>query len=58
MVAGRTGQEFNQWKKRKGAFGEDRYHATAVAKADYLLQCMDYIDMNMVRAGVVSHPVQ
>jgi len=58
LVAGRTGQEFNHRKKRKGAFWEDRYHATAVAKADYLLQCMDYIDMNMVRAGVVHHPAE
>ena len=56
LVAGRTGQEYNQRKKRKGAYWEDRYHATAVAKADYLSQCMDYIDMNMVRAGVVNHP--
>jgi putative transposase len=30
LVAGRTGQEYNQRKKRKGAFREDRYHATAV----------------------------
>lgn len=58
LVAGRTGQEFNHRKKRKGAYWEDRYHATAVAKADYLLQCMDYIDMNMVRAGVVHHPAE
>jgi putative transposase len=56
LIAGRTGQEYNQRKRRKGAFWEDRYHATAVAKADYLAQCMDYIDLNMVRAGVVSHP--
>ena len=28
LVAGRTGQEFNQRKHRKGAFWEDRYHAT------------------------------
>jgi REP element-mobilizing transposase RayT len=58
LVAGRTGQEFNQRKNRKGAFWEDRYHATAVARADYLMQCMDYIDMNMVRAGVVYHPAE
>lgn len=58
LTAGRTGQEFNQRKKRKGAFWEDRYHATAVAKADYLDRCMDYIDMNMVRAGVVGHPAE
>lgn len=30
LIAGRTGQEFNQRKKRKGAFWEDRNHATAV----------------------------
>jgi hypothetical protein len=30
LVAGRTGQEYNLRKKRKGAFWEDRYHATAV----------------------------
>jgi putative transposase len=25
---------------------------------DYLVRCLTYIDLNMVRAGVVSHPVQ
>jgi putative transposase len=28
LVPGRTGQEYNVRKKRKGAFWEDRYHAT------------------------------
>ena len=56
LVAGRTAQEYNQRKKRKGAFWEDRYHATAVDKEDYLARCMCYIDLNMVRAGVVSYP--
>ena len=56
LVAGRTAQEYNLRKKRKGAFWEDRYHATAVQEGEHLLQCMVYIDMNMVRAGVVKHP--
>jgi hypothetical protein len=56
LVAGRTGQEYNQRKKRKGAYWEDRYHATAVESGDHLARCMVYIDTNMVRAGVVSHP--
>jgi REP element-mobilizing transposase RayT len=30
LVAGRTAQAYNMRKKRKGAFWEDRYHATAV----------------------------
>ncbi len=56
LVAGRTGQEYNQRKNRKGAYWEDRYHATAVESGDHLARCMAYIDTNMVRAGVVSHP--
>jgi putative transposase len=58
LVAGRTGQEYNVRKNRKGAFWEDRYHATAVESDRYLRQCITYIDMNMVRAGVVEHPAQ
>jgi putative transposase len=56
LVAGRTAQEYNQRKKRRGAFWEDRYHATVVDNDTYLLRCMLYIDLNMVRAGVVDHP--
>jgi putative transposase len=56
LVAGRTGQEYNQRKKRKGACWEDRYHATVIEKGGHLLRCIVYIDMNMVRAGVVDHP--
>jgi len=56
LIAGRTGQGFNQRKKRKGAFWEDRYHATAIEANSHLAQCMVYVDLNMVRAGVVNHP--
>jgi putative transposase len=58
LVAGRTGQEFNNRKKRKGAFGEDRYHATAIETGEHLLHCLVCVDLNMFRAGVVSHPEQ
>jgi len=56
LIAGRTGQEFNQRKSRNGAFWEDRYHATAIEDGDHFFRCCAYIDLNMVRAGVVSHP--
>jgi putative transposase len=56
LVAGRTGQEYNQRKSRKGAYWEDRYHATAVESGEHLSRCIAYIDANMVRAGVVDHP--
>lgn len=38
------------------AFWEDRYHATAVDTDEHLVRCLIYIDLNMVRAGVVAHP--
>ncbi len=56
LIAGRTAQEYNQRKQRRGAYWEDRYHATAVDTEGYLARCMVYIDLNMVRAGVVAHP--
>jgi REP element-mobilizing transposase RayT len=58
LIAGRTGQEYNQRKDRKGAYWEDRYHATAVEKGKHLFECMIYIDLNMVRAGAVDHPAK
>ena len=56
LVASRTALEYNQRKNRSGAFWEDNYHATAVDEAHYLHHCIVYIDLNMVRAGVVNHP--
>ncbi|MBI5967893.1 MAG: transposase [Deltaproteobacteria bacterium] len=56
LIAGRTGQESNQRKNRKGAFWDDHYHATAVEGETHLSPCMVYIGVNMVRAGVGAHP--
>src|SRR5687767_12934113 len=56
LIAGRTAQEYTRRKNRHGAFWEDRYHATAFQAGDYLHQCVAYIDLNMMRAGVVKHP--
>ena len=58
LVAARTAQEYNLRKGRQGAFWEDRYHATAVDADEYLARCLVYIDLNMVRAGVVSQAEQ
>jgi len=56
LIAGKTAQEFNRRKERKGAFWEDRYHATAIETGEHFLRCLVYIDLNMVRNGVVQHP--
>jgi len=58
LIEGCTGQAYNRRKRRRGAFWEDSYHATAVDTEAHLARCMTYIDLNMVRAGVVTHPAQ
>lgn len=42
LIAGRAAQEYNIRKKRKGAFREDRYHATAVQTDEHLAKCFVY----------------
>jgi len=49
LIAGRTAQEFNQRKSRKGAYWEDRYHATAVEAGEHLFRCIVYIDLHPVK---------
>lgn len=56
LIAGRTAQEYNLRRKREGTFWEDRYHATAAQADVHLAKCLVYLDLNMVRAGVVQHP--
>ncbi len=56
LIAGRSAQHYNQRKNRNSAYWEDRYHATAIQSDHHLFQCMTYIDLNMVCAGVVKHP--
>ena len=58
LISGRVGQEYNQRKSRQGAFWEDCYFATAICSDEHLFQCLVYIELNMVRAGIVSHPSQ
>ncbi|MCC6450314.1 MAG: transposase [Candidatus Aureabacteria bacterium] len=56
FVEGRSAQQYNTRKKRKGAFWEDRYFCTMIQNGRYLWNCLRYIDLNMMRAGVVLHP--
>ncbi len=58
LMAGCTGRAYNARKQRRGAFWEDFYHATVVDTEEHLARCFTYIDLNMVRAGVVDHPSQ
>lgn len=49
-------QYFNVTYKRTGTLFEGRYKATVVDSEHYLLSCYRYIELNPVRAAMVSHP--
>jgi putative transposase len=57
-VAGETARAYNRRKGRQNAFWGDNYHATLVEGGGYLWRCLVYIELNMVRCGVVAHPRQ
>lgn len=49
-------QYFNYRQQRTGTLWEGRYRATVVEEERYLFECMRYIELNPVRAGMVAHP--
>jgi len=46
----------NRTYQRTGSLWEGRFKASLVDSDAYLLTCMRYIEMNPVRAGMVTHP--
>ncbi len=55
-VGRRYVQYFNLRYERTGTLWEGRYRATVVDTESYLFECMRYIELNPVRAGMVTHP--
>lgn len=52
---------FHYYRKLYGYFGhfwQDRFKSNIIEADSYLLQCGKYIELNPVRAGIVSHPAQ
>jgi putative transposase len=47
---------FNDVHKRSGTLWEGRYKSALVQTDRYLLACMVYLDLNPVRAGLVTRP--
>jgi putative transposase len=56
LAAGATAKGFNIRKDRENAMWEHPYHCTIIQGGRHLLNCLRYIDLNMVRAGRVAHP--
>lgn len=53
-VGRRYVRHFNQAQARTGTLWEGRYKSTLIQPDRYLLPCMAYIDLNPVRAGLVT----
>lgn len=49
-------QYVNKEYSRTGTLWESRHKASLVDKENYLLHCCRYIELNPVRAGMVTHP--
>jgi len=49
-------QYFNQTYQRTGTHWEERYKATLIDMEAYLLTCYRYIELNLVRAGMIAQP--
>jgi len=49
-------RRFNYTYARSGGLFEDRFKSTAVQGSEYLIACLRYIELNPVRAGMVTDP--
>lgn len=56
QLQGEFAEHYNIRTGRSGAFWGERFHSTMVDCGEYLWNCLCYIDLNMVRAGVIRHP--
>ena len=55
---GEVAQHYNLAKRREGSFWANRFRATWVQSGTHLRRCLFYIDMNIVRVGVVAGPAE
>jgi putative transposase len=58
LVAGAFAQQRNRRKGHEGSVWEHPYQCTVIQDGQHLLNCLRYVSLNMVRAGVVRHPSQ
>ena len=56
LASASVAQSRNLLKRREGSAWEHPYHCTRVQDGRHLLNCLRYVDLNMVRAGKVKHP--
>jgi putative transposase len=55
-LSARQGRYVNRLESRKGTLWCGRFKCSVVDTDDYLLACLRYVELNPVRAGIVSDP--
>ena len=56
LPAGSVARQLNERKGHEGSVWEHPYQCTMIEDGRHLLNCLRYVDLNMVRSGVVKHP--
>ncbi|MBI1920080.1 MAG: transposase [Geobacter sp.] len=56
-LAGRQTRFVNSRDRRSGTLWEGRYKSSPISTDEYLLSCCRYVELNPVRAGLVSEPM-
>jgi putative transposase len=56
LASATVARHWNRLKGHEGSFWEHPFKCTMVQSGQHLLNCMRYVSLNMVRAGVVAHP--
>ena len=56
LAASSVAKRYNLRTERINSMWEHPYHCTVIEDGKHLLNCLRYVDLNMVRAGEVAHP--
>ena len=55
-VAGRQTRYVNKLEQRSGSLWEGRFKSSIISSTEYLAACCRYVELNPLRAGMVSDP--
>ena len=56
LPSGAVARQLNARKQHEGSVWEHPYQCTMIEDGRHLLNCLRYVDLNMVRCGTVKHP--
>lgn len=55
-LSARQGRRVNRLEQRIGTLWAGRFKCSVIDRDDYLMACLRYVELNPIRAGIVSRP--